>query len=301
MTSDDIVTVSHHVEWASQQLQQSNVFFGHGCDNARDEAIWATLHVTNLMDCELEEVLDHKLSSHSSLLLRELIRTRIESRQPLAYLLQQAWFAGRPFYVDQRTIVPRAHIGDLIQDGLEPWVEPESIKLSLDLCTGSGCIAVALAFEYTQAMIHASDIDSKALEVARINVDRYELSNRVKIIQSDLFCNLSEFRYDLIVCNPPYVNESEINLLPQEYLHEPRHALISEDSGIGIVKKILAQSRQHLTDHGVLLVELGNSVSTLERAFPKIPFLWLTSRSGESVVLLITATELQEYAPLFAG
>lgn len=301
MTADEIATVSHHVEWARQQLEKSNAFFGHGCDNARDEAIWATLHVANLMDCEFEDVLDNKLSIHSSSSLRKLIRTRIETRQPLAYLLEQAWFAGRPFFVDQRAIVPRAHIGDLIQDGLGPWVEPDSIRLTLDLCTGSGCIAVALAFEYSEAMIHASDIDSKALEVARINVDRYGLSNRVKIIQSDLFCNLSEFQYDLIVCNPPYVDESEINMLPREYLHEPRHALISEDHGIGIAKKILAQSRQHLTAQGVLVVELGNSVSSLEQAFPSIPFLWLTSRSGESAVLLITAKELQEYAPIFAG
>ena len=301
MTADEIVTVSHHVEWARQQLEKSNAFFGHGCENARDEAIWATLHVANLMDREFEDVLDDKLSSHSSSSLRELIRTRIETRQPLAYLLEQAWFAGRPFFVDQRAIVPRAHIGDLIQDGLEPWIEPDSLRLTLDLCTGSGCIAVALAFEYPEAVIHASDIDTKALEVARINVDRYGLSNQVKIIQSDLFCNLSEFEYDLIVCNPPYVDESEFNVLPQEYLHEPRHALISEEHGIGIVKKILAQSRQHLTAQGVLVVELGNSVSTLEQAFPSIPFLWLTSRSGESAVLLMTAEELQDYAPIFAG
>ena len=295
------MTVAHHVEWACRQLEKSNAFFGHGCDSARDEAIWATLHVAELMDCELEDVLDNELPRNSSSMLRELIRTRIETRKPLAYLLEQAWFAGRPFYVDQRAIVPRAHIGDLIQDGLEPWVEPDSIRLTLDLCTGSGCIAVALAFEYSKAMIHASDIDSKALEVARINVDRYGLSNRVKIIQSDLFCNLSEFQYDLIVCNPPYVDESEINMLPREYLHEPRHALISEEHGIGIVKKILAQSRQRLTVQGVLLVELGNSVAALEQAFPSIPFLWLTSRSGESAVLLITAEELREYEPIFVG
>ncbi len=300
MLAPKFETVSDHVDWACQRLQNSNVYFGHGCTNARDEAIWATLHVAGFMDYDLEVVKSKTLSAQISSQIQELIQTRIETRKPLAYLIQQAWFAGLAFYIDERAIVPRSHIGDLIQDGLEPWVQPNDIHFALDLCTGSGCIAIALALKHSNLVIDGSDIDTNALEVAQINIDRYELNHRVTVIQSDIFENLSESRYDLIVCNPPYVDEFDINSLPKEYQHEPRHALVSDDSGVGIVRKILCQSRQYLTEQGVLLMELGNSVSQLELAFPNIPFFWLTSRSGESVVLVITANELHEYETIFA-
>ena len=292
-------TVSEHVEWALARLENVDVFFGHGCDNARDEAIWATLHVTGLIDQDYEDVRDQELSEEQSLQLQDLIHDRITSRKPLAYLIREAWFAGFAFYIDERAIVPRSHFGDLIQDGFVPWVRIDSTSRVLDLCTGSGCIAIAIALHYPSVKVDATDVDLAALDVARINVERFDVGDRVRLIESDLFDEVEGSQYDLIVCNPPYVSGSDINDLPTEYQHEPRQALEAEERGLGIVKKILHQATQNLSDNGYLLIELGDSAKLLESQYPTVPFFWLTSRSGESVVMLLSAEQLKTHAFYF--
>ncbi len=300
MRANQPVTVADHVDWAEQRLTQSKVHSSHGCTNLRDESIWATLHVANLIDQEYEDVHDQSLSEMESSTLRELIERRIETRKPLAYLIRESWFAGYAFYIDERAIVPRSHIGDLIQDDLGPWVNPAQIHRILDLCTGSGCIAVSLALSFPNTSVDASDIDADALEVARINIERFQCSEQVRVIQSDLYDNLATQQYDLIVSNPPYIDSSWIDNLPKEYQHEPRHAFEAGEDGLDFAQRILSQSRYHLTDHGFLMMELGNSADDLEAKFPNVPFLWLTSRGGESVVLLISAEELKMYESEFA-
>lgn len=300
MPSTQLTTVSEHIEWALARLEQSDSFFGHGCDNARDEAIWATLHVTDLIDQDFEEICDRKLSGEQSSKVQALIHERINSRKPLAYVIREAWFAGLAFYIDERAIVPRSHFGDLIQDGFVPWIKPESAHHILDLCTGSGCIAVAMALQYPDVLVDAVDIDRDALDVAQVNVARFGVEERVRLIESDLFENISINRYDLIVCNPPYVASSDVENLPAEYQHEPRLALEAEDDGLMIVKKILIDAIEHLSDDGHLLIELGESAEILESLFPDVPFFWLTSRSGESVVLLISFDQLKTYRSRFS-
>lgn len=288
-------TIDDCVSWAAARLDQADVFFGHGCNNARDEAIWATLHVTGLMDQEYHEIAPTLISEQDYSKVRDLIEKRIQTREPLAYLIREAWFAGYRFYIDERAIVPRSHLGDLIRDGLEPWVDSSSLQRALDLCCGSGCIAVALALTYPKLIVNASDIDTSALEVATINIDRFQVEDRVQIMQSDLFQNLPICKYDLIVSNPPYIPSEELGELPEEYLHEPSLAFAGGGDGLKIVRQILIRAVDYLSDEGYLLMELGNNANALESAYPDFPFLWLTSRSEESVVTLLSKEELQRY------
>ncbi len=289
-------TIDDCVKWATAKLAQSDVFFGHGCDNPRDEAIWATLHVTGLVHLEYEAVATKTVSKSQFLAIRSLVERRIETHEPLAYLVREAWFAGYAFYIDQRAIVPRSHFGDLIQDGFGPWFDLQQMQCVLDLCCGSGCIAIALALTCPHLQIDASEIDSNALEVATINIDRHRVNQRVHTIQSNLFEKLSGNRYDLILCNPPYIAQTEMDELPKEYSYEPRQAFVAGNDGLLFVSQILRQARNHLTDEGYLLIELGHYSAGLEKSYPDIPFLWLTSRSGESVVLLFSKQELDQYS-----
>jgi len=288
-------TIRDGVQWATAQLDHSDAFFGHGCDNSRDEAIWATLHIAGLMHRDYREIATTTLSEHQFQALRALIDQRIESRKPLAYLIREAWFAGYTFHIDERAIVPRSHFGDLIQDGFEPWIQPLKLKNALDLCCGSACIAVALALTHPHLTVDASDIDPQALEVASINIARHQVGARVRILQSNLFGNLSQRRYDLILCNPPYIAQSDLPQLPKEYGYEPRQAFAAGTDGLYFVRQILQQASSHLSNQGFLLLELGHSANALEAAYPDIPFLWLTSRGGESVVLLLSRQELDQY------
>ena len=301
MNRSALTTVSQHVAWAEKLLYSADVFFGHGCENAADEAIWAALHIAGLMDQDYDSVRHKTISEKQSHEFCETIRTRVSTRKPLAYLLNEAWFAQLPFYVDERVIVPRSHIGDFIPDGFSPWVVPERVGAILDLCTGSGCIAVALALQFPDVRVDAADIDPHALDVAKINVERYQCSERVRLVESNLFDQLKGRRYDLIVTNPPYVSSSEMALLPDEYHHEPPIALCSVDNGLSLVKQILCECAQHLTPGGHLVMELGNSAEALENAFPNIAFMWLTSNSGESVVLIISAEQLNQYQTIITG
>ncbi|MXW47194.1 MAG: 50S ribosomal protein L3 N(5)-glutamine methyltransferase [Gammaproteobacteria bacterium] len=290
-----LITIDDCVSWADARLDQADVFFGHGCYNSRDEAIWATLHVAGLMDQEYDEIASTLISEQDYSKVRDLIERRIQTRQPLAYLIREAWFAGYRFYIDERAIVPRSHLGDLIQDGLEPWIDSTTLERALDLCCGSGCIAVALALTCPNLIVDASDLDASALEVSRINIDRFQVENRVQVAQSDLFQNLPIYKYDLIASNPPYIPSEELDKLPEEYLHEPTHAFAGGEDGLKFVRQILIRAADYLSDKGHLLIELGNNADALESAYPDFPFLWLTSRSEESVVVLLSKEELQHY------
>ena len=292
-------TISDLVEQTVTRLEANDLHFGHGCDNPRDEAIWAIMHSANLMHQEYEEVYDCVLPEEQVVKACDLIERRIETRKPLAYLIGEAWFAGLEFNIDERAIVPRSHFGDLIQDGFGPWVRLQQMQRVLDLCTGNGCIAIALALRYPHLSIDASDIDGRALELAKTNVNRYNCGNRVHLIQGDLFNNLDGQQYDLILCNPPYVEEPALNEFPSEFQHEPHHAFAAGEDGLKFVKVILREATKHLTENSYLLMELGSATSALEASYPQVPFFWLTTRSGESVVLTISKQELMSHRKLF--
>ena len=218
---------------------------------------------------------------------------RIETRKPLAYLINEAWFCGLKFYVDDRVIVPRSLIGEFILEEFQPWLGDRQPGRILDLCTGSGCIAIALAHQFPNAKVDAIDLSADALEVARVNVERHALQDRVTVIESNLFEALTDQKYDLIVSNPPYVHPDSMSTLPDEYTHEPEMALVAEEGGLSIVDRILAEASDHLIADGLLVVEVGESRQAVMRKYQDLPLIWLSHTSGEDSVFLIENKDLQ--------
>lgn len=294
-------TVRDFILWAERRFAKARLYFGHGTDNARDEAVWlviATLHIPyDGLDAQAEQ----HLNEAEQKTVRDLVEARISTRKPLAYLLHEAWFAGLKFYVDERVIVPRSLIGDFIHEQFQPWIDPARVHRVLDLCTGSGCIAIAAALAFPQAQVDGAELSTDALAVARINVGRYDLEARVQLVQSDLYAELAGRRYDLILTNPPYVDAADMAALPDEYRHEPALALASGDHGLDAILHILAHAPAHLEPGGVLVAEVGNSHVALAERFPDVPFVWLTSTSGDESVFLLTAEELGRHAGRFAS
>lgn len=290
-----------HVLWAERRFDKAGLYFGHGTDNARDEAAWLAMNVLDIPHEALDAQASRTLTPAEAEKFRALAEQRIATRKPLAYLLHEAWFAGLKFYVDERTIVPRSLIGDFVHDRFAPWIKPEGVTRILDLCTGSGCIAIAAAFAFPEAKVDAADISRDALAVARVNVERYQLSGRVELLESDLFSNLPGRRYDLILTNPPYVDARDMAALPDEYRHEPELALASGKSGLDDIIRILAVAPEHLTPGGALIAEVGNSCTALARRFPAVPFVWLTSPAGDESVFLLGEEELRRHAARFAA
>ena len=276
------------IDWAEQQFVQSDVFFGHGADNALDEAAYLVLGALDLPFDLNQEQLNGELSIPDQERIRKLVDERISSRKPTAYLLNNAWFAGLPFYVDERVLVPRSPIAELILDRFSPWIKAPDVTRILDLGTGSGCIAVACALAFPAATVDATDISPDALEVARINCERHGLGQRVNLVESDLFSALNDSRYDIIVCNPPYVTDGEMVALPAEYRHEPSLALAAGVTGLDVVDNILLNAHRHLTPHGILVVEVGNGRAALEAKYPRTPFIWLDFEHGGEGVFIIT-------------
>ena len=300
-TRERAPTVRSLIEWGEERLAGADLYFGHGTDNALDEAAWLVAARLGIAHEDLDAHLDVLVSDAQAQGVRALIEERIATRKPAAYLLHEAWFAGLRFYVDERVIVPRSHLGEFIVEGFAPWVAHEQVHHALDLCTGSGCIAVALAHAFPEAQIDASDISDDALTVARINVAHYGLEDRVRLVRSDLFDGLAGRRYDLIASNPPYVDAQDMAALPDEYRFEPALALASGPDGLEAVTRILAHAADHLTPHGVLVAEVGNSCVALQQRFPEVPFLWLTTESGDESVFLLTAAQLSEFRGRFAA
>lgn len=286
-------TVRDFLRFSVSQFNHAQLFYGHGTDNAYDEAAYLILHSLNLPLDQLEPYLDAKLLDEEKSLLIDLIEQRVVNRIPVAYLTHQAWQGDFDFYVDERVLIPRSFIFELLGEPLSPWIEyPELVHNALDLCTGSGCLAIQMAHHYPDAQIDAVDISLDALEVAAINIEDYQLEEQIQLLHTDLFEGL-ENTYDLIISNPPYVDEPSVESLPNEYLHEPEIALGSGIDGLDATRKILESAAEYLNPQGVLLVEIGHNREVLEHAFPQLPFTWLETSSGDGFVFLLTKEELE--------
>jgi len=274
-------------------MKRARVFFGHGTENAHDEAVALVLHVLKLpADASVKAT--RRVSAAQRERFEALLKRRIQDRVPLPYLTNEAWFAGLPFYVDERVLIPRSAIAELIERQFTPWIDPSRVKHVLDMGTGSGCIALACAKAFPKAHVVAVDIDAPALEVAAINRRRLRLTRRVELIESDHFAALSGRSFDIIVSNPPYVGEREMRGLPREYGHEPRLALASGRDGLDSVATILRDARRFLRPQGLLVVEVGNTERILAKAFPKLPFTWLDFERGGGGVFLLTREQLEK-------
>ncbi|TWG80397.1 ribosomal protein L3 glutamine methyltransferase [Cupriavidus gilardii J11] len=289
-------TVRDLLRLAVSRFNQAKLAFGHGTDNAYDEAVYLILHTLHLPLDTLEPFLDARLLPAEIEAVLEIIRRRVDERVPAAYLTQEAYMHGLRFHVDSRVIVPRSFIGELLHEGLEPWVgDGEEIGPVLELCTGSGCLAILAAHAWPGATIDAVDISADALEVARQNVDEYDLADRIRLYQGDLYAPLPDgARYDVILTNPPYVNEASMQQLPPEYQAEPHIALAGGDDGMDIVRRIIAGAKARLNPGGVLVVEIGNEYDNVEEAFGNLPLVWLPVSAGEQQVFLLTYEALPD-------
>ena len=290
---DELLTLRDLLRFTVSRYTEAGVFFGHGTDNAWDEAVYLLLHSLHLPLDRLEPFLDGRLTRDERAAALRFIERRISERLAVAYLTNQAWLAGYRFYVDPRVIVPRSFIAELLQEQLAPWIEaPEQVSTLLDLCTGSGCLAVIAAHAFPEASVDAVDISPDALAVARRNVADYELGERIRLVESDLFAGVRSRRYDLIVSNPPYVKAESMASLPAEYRCEPELALASGEDGLELTRAILAAARTQLRPGGLLVVEIGHNRDELEAAFPDTPFTWLDTSAGDQYVFLLQRDEL---------
>lgn len=285
------VTAGEWIAAAARRLRRAHAFFGHGATTAEEEALWVLAHASRLLPQRVVDNLHRPTTPAHRRRAEELITARIRSRKPAAYLLQEAWLQGLRFYVDERVIVPRSFIGELLQEGLEPWLpaRPDSL---LDMCTGSGCLAILAAKRFPGAAVDAVDISEDALAVAAINLRRHRLGRRIRLGHSDLFEQLPRHGYDLILSNPPYVNAKSMRALPHEYRHEPALALAGGKDGLDLVKRILAAAPAFLSPQGVLVMEIGHNREALEHAFPRLPFTWLETSAGGDMVFLLTRRQL---------
>jgi ribosomal protein L3 glutamine methyltransferase len=279
--------------YAITRFNTEKLFFGHGSSDALDEAAYLILHTLKLPLDKLDPFLDaHLLPDEVDALLRVIERRCVE-RVPAAYITKQAWLGTYPFYVDQRVIVPRSFIAELIPEHFSPWVaDPENVFEILELCTGSGCLAIMMADAFPNAHVDAIDISSDALAVAARNVADYELGDKVTLIESDLYAKVPAKKYDLIITNPPYVNSGSMTKLPPEYLHEPQLALAGGDDGMDLVRKIVAGAAGRLSENGILMVEIGNERAFAEAAFPDLELTWLSTSAGDDMVFLLSAGQL---------
>ena len=289
-------TISDFIRWGASRFHEAGLFFGHGTDNALDEAAALVLHALHMPPDLHASWFQSRLTGEERERVIALIQRRIDERLPLPYLTGEAWFAGLRFLVDTQVLIPRSPIAELIEQGFAPWLAADRIGRVLDLCTGSGCIGIATAVYLPESEVNLVDISDAALAVCEKNIQLYDLSDRVKAIESDLFASLPPARYDLIVSNPPYVGASEMSDLPREYHHEPVLALQAEEAGLAIVKRILRDAPRYLAPDGVLIIEVGNSAHLLQETYPEIPFIWLDFANGGDGVFLLRAEDLAQYA-----
>ena len=293
MVPQELETLRDWLRFAVTRFGEAKLAFGHGTTNAYDEAAYLLLHALSLPLDRLEPFLDARLTLAEQADIAALLSRRIDERIPAAYLTSEAWLGDFRFHVDKRVVIPRSYIAELLPDGLAPYVESaDTVRKALDLCTGSGCLAILIAHAYPNADIDAVDISPEALAVAQHNVSDYDLAGRINLIRSNLFDNLRDKTYDLIITNPPYVTTMAMEELPAEFRHEPELALAGGDDGLDIVRTVIERASRHLNARGVLVVEVGSGRAAVEAVFPQMPFVWLTTRSSTDAVFLITRDDL---------
>lgn len=291
--TESLITVRDWLRFAVSRFNEAKLFFGHGSDNAFDEAAYLILHTLHLPLDRLEPFLDASLTHGESEEVQAMIERRVRERIPAAYLTHEAWLGAHRFYVDERVIVPRSFIAELLPEQLAPWVEkPDEVTRALDLCTGSGCLAILAALAFPNADVDAVDLSKDALDVAAKNVADYGLADRVELIESDLFAALDGRSYDVILSNPPYVNAESVAALPPEYQAEPALALGSGEDGLDATRQILAAAKSHLNPGGLLVVEIGHNRDVLEAVYPALPFTWLDTEGGEQFVFMLRREDL---------
>ncbi|MDR2874973.1 MAG: 50S ribosomal protein L3 N(5)-glutamine methyltransferase [Methylobacillus sp.] len=291
--ANQLYTLRDWLRYAVSRFEEGGIFFGHGTQNSVDEAAWLILSALHLPHDTLETFLDAVLTETERRALAHLIERRVTERIPTAYLLREAWLGDFKFYVDERVIVPRSFIAELLRERLEPWIaNPEEVTAVADICTGSGCLAVLAAHAFPNAEVDAVDISADALTVAAKNIADYALQDHVHLLQSDLLDALAGCRYDIILSNPPYVDASAMQALPQEYRNEPDLALASGQDGLHHTRALLALAAEHLHPGGLLIVEIGHNRDALETAFPHLPFTWLEVSGGDQFVFMLTREQL---------
>jgi len=288
-----VQTVEQLIQDVAERFAAAKLTYGHGTDNALDEAAWLVFAVLQLDHADAPEVYQEPAPTAALQRIDELADRRIAERIPLAYLLNQAWFAGLEFYVDERVLVPRSPIAEVIATQFSPWLQTDPVTAAADLGTGSGCIAIALAVAFPEAVVDAVDISADALQVARENIDRHGLAERVHPIESDFFAALAGRRYDLIVSNPPYVDQQDMDARSREFRHEPELGLAAGDDGLAAVNVILQQAAGFLNEGGILVCEVGNSQEALEKRYPGVAFVWLEFEHGGSGVFILHKEDLK--------
>ena len=295
-------TLEQTIQSAFERLEQSDIFLGHGSDNPWDEAVYLVLGALNLpLDAD-RSILSREVTADEQEKIEQWLKRRIEQRQPLPYITQKAYFMGLPFYVDSRVLIPRSLLGAWLVDYCQPWVDPDKVSRILEIGTGSGCIAIAAALQFETAHVDAADISPDALQVARRNVQDYQLEERVSLIESDCFDAIPANSYDLILTNPPYVSDEDLELSPEEYHHEPAMALRADEDGLAIVMKCLRQAPTYLSEHGVMMVEVGYSEHTVKQRFPAAPFVWCDSDADDvSGLFVVTKQDLVAFLQTLDG
>ncbi|KGP63444.1 SAM-dependent methyltransferase [Legionella norrlandica] len=293
--TEELVSILDFLRFSLSCAENAQLYYGHGTDNAWDDMRSLILRSLSLPYDIDPLLLNARLTANERKHLCIQLDKRINQRVPVPYLIKEAYFCDLPFYVDERVLIPRSPIGELINNQFSPWIEPEQVHHILDLCTGSGCIAIACCYAFPEAQVDAVDISSEALAVAAINCEQHEVGEQLQLIESDCFAALPNKKYDLIVSNPPYVGKEEMQTLPDEYRHEPVLALETGNNGLAIVEKILKSAHDYLNEHGILVVEVGNSEEALCDAYPLVPFTWLEMSNGGQGVFLLTKQQLEEY------
>ncbi len=292
----ELTTITDYIRWAASRFVEAKLTYAHGLSSPLDEAAYLVLRTLHLPVDTPDVYWRSSLTSAEIINIKAVIKRRIDEKIPAAYITNEGWFAGLQFYIDERVLVPRSPIAELVENQFEPWVDPDLVENILDLCCGSGCIGIACAYAFPHAGVDLSDVSTDALAVANININEHDAQQRVTAIESNIFSNIDKGKqYDIIVSNPPYVDQEDMNALSAEFHHEPELGLSSGKNGLDLTRTILQQAGQYLADNGILVVEVGNSQYALVEIFPDVPFQWLPFERGGDGVFLLTKEQLEEY------